>query len=169
MSYLKVPVLPPTSEYARIIVRFQQSPPVEVVKIAEALGVNVWELNDLPATVSGKIFKDPVNGGPSKFSIGVNARESFTRKRFTVAHEIAHFILHRNKITNELVDDTMYRSPIVSSEEEVQANKLAADILMPYHLIQALMGSGMTNVDALASAFQVSGTAMRVRLKIPVV
>lgn len=169
MSYLKVPVLPPTSEYAKIIVQYQQAPPVEVVRIAEALGLRVWEFSDLPPTVSGKIFKDAKNGGASGFSIGVNATESFTRKRFTVAHELAHFILHRNRITNELVDDTMYRSPLVSSAEEVEANKVAADILMPYHLIQRLMGAGMTNVDQLASAFQVSGTAMRVRLNIPVV
>lgn len=172
MAYLtinKAPILPPSSQYGRIIVEYQQAAPVEVVKIAEALGMRVWELQNLPATVSGKLFKDPINGGPSQYSIGVNAVESFTRKRFTVAHEIAHFILHRNRITTELVDDTMYRSSLVSSAEEVQANRLAADIIMPFQLIQKMMNAGMTDVDVLAAAFQVSGTAMRIRLGIPVV
>jgi len=154
--------------YAKIILNFQQAPPVDVVGLAEALGIRVWELSDLPATVSGKLFRDPVHGGSSQYSIGVNANEHFERKRFTVAHEIAHYILHRNKIQTELVDDTMYRSPLVTSAEEAQANKLAADILMPLQLIQKMIQNGVTDVDVLANLFQVSGTAMRIRLGVPV-
>lgn len=148
-----------------ILLRFQQNAPVNVIGFAAALGINVWELH-LPSNVSGKIWKDSQNGGTSGFSIGVNASESFVRKRFTVAHECAHFLLHRNRITNELVEDTMYRG--LGGREEAQANKLAADILMPYPLIQKLMASGITDVDELAKALQVSGPAMRIRIGIPV-
>src|SRR5205085_480224 len=104
--------------------------PVDVTAIASDLGIRVWEMRNLPENISGKIFRDRLNGGDSGFSIGVKASESFRRKRFTVAHEIAHYILHRDKIGDELADDAMYRSGL-STREEAQANQLAADILMP--------------------------------------
>jgi IrrE N-terminal-like domain len=157
---------PQTPQINEILKRFQAEAPVDVKGLAGALGVNVWELHSLPPSISGKIWKDERNGGSSGFSIGVNASEPFVRKRFTVAHEIAHFLLHRNLITNELLEDTMYRG--LGGREEAQANKLAADILMPYPLINRLMANGLTDVDALASLLQVSGIAMRIRLGIPV-
>jgi Zn-dependent peptidase ImmA (M78 family) len=125
-------------------------------------------MNSLPPNVSGKIFRDPLNGGPSGFSIGVNAKEHDLRKRFTIAHEIAHFLLHRAKLENgDLTDDTMYWSGL-STEEEAQANNLAAQILMPYELIQRLINSGVKDVESLAERFQVSKAAMTIRLGIPV-
>jgi Zn-dependent peptidase ImmA (M78 family) len=133
------------------------------VAIARDLGVNVWEMHNLAPGTAGKIFYDRLNGGPSGYSIGVNATESLQRKRFTVAHEIAHFILHRNRIGDELQDDAMYRSGL-STWEEVQANKLAADILMPVKLIRQLQARGCISVSTLASALDVSEAAMRVRL-----
>jgi Zn-dependent peptidase ImmA (M78 family) len=30
------------------------------------------------------------------------------RQRFTLAHEIAHYVLHRDLVENGIVDDTMY-------------------------------------------------------------
>lgn len=118
---------------------------------------------NLPENISGKIFKDALNGGRSGYSIGVNAAEGFRRKRFTVAHEIAHFILHRDLIGDELRDDAMYRSGL-STREEVQANQLAADILMPVSLIRKYQAKGMLDAKMLADCFKVSEPAMRVRL-----
>ncbi len=151
----------------QIIAKNQAKAPVNVVAVASDLGIKVWAMHSLPPTVSGKLFIDPLNGGWSGFSIGVNAEEPTLRKRFTVAHEIAHFILHRNKIENgEIVDDTLYRSGL-SSREETEANRLAADILMPYKLISALMHSGRRDPESLADALQVSLPAMKIRLGIP--
>jgi len=156
------PALPPML----VIRQFQQTAPVNVIGIANALGVNVWELRALPSNISGKIWRDNVHGGSSGFSIGVNASEAYVRKRFTVAHEIAHFILHRDRITDGLVEDTLYRG--LSGPEETAANKLAADILMPYSLVNSTIAKGITDVDDLARLFAVSSVAMRIRLGIPV-
>lgn len=147
----------------QIIQQHQKAAPVNVSAIARALGINVWEMHTLPTNVSGKIFLDKVNGGASGYSIGINASEGFRRKRFTVAHEIAHFILHRDKIGDALTDDAMYRSGL-STREEVQANNLAADIIMPIHLIRSLEKQGLVEVSQLAEALQVSDPAMLVRL-----
>jgi Zn-dependent peptidase ImmA (M78 family) len=147
----------------QIILRHQTTYPVNVTAIARELGVNVWEMNNLPPNISGKIFRDKLNGGSSGYSIGVNATEIYTRKRFTVAHEIAHFILHRDQIGDELLDDAMYRSGL-STREEIQANQLAADILMPVKLILQLQSMGFTESRDLAKFLKVSEPAMRVRL-----
>lgn len=136
--------------------------------LAKELGLNVWGTHSLPQTISGKIFRDPVNGGTSGFSIMVNSTERPVRQRFTTAHEIAHFLLHRHLLESKgsLVDDTMYRSGL-STAEEVAANKLAAHILMPFSLINSLVASGINDVESLADQLQVSRTAMKIRLGIP--
>lgn len=149
------------------LISFQASAPVNLHGIANHLGVAVWEFSDLPQDVSGKIFRDRVFGGQSGFSIGVNAREPYTRKRFTIAHELAHYILHRDAIGDGITDDPLYRSKL-NSREEVEANKLAAEILMPYHLIQQLQHRGIRTTEELARELEVSGVAMKIRLGIPV-
>lgn len=148
----------------QVIARHQLQAPVDVVAIAQDLGISVWRMNSLPENVSGKIFRDPLNGGESGFSIGVNSRDPFVRQRFTVAHEIGHFVLHRDRLERgDLVDDAMYRSGL-SSREETAANRLAADILMPFQLVRSLLSAGIRDPEALANKFQVSVAAIRIRL-----
>ena len=147
----------------QIIRRFQKDAPVDVRALAEELGVKVWESKVLPPGISGKLFKDLVNGGTEGFSIQVNATDAFVRKRFTVAHEIAHFILHREKIGPVIMDDVWYRSGL-STREEGEANRLAADILMPAHLIRRYAMLSQDDPKTLAERFQVSVAAMNIRL-----
>jgi hypothetical protein len=56
-------------EYARIIREHQKAAPVDVVALAKAMGVNVWQSTKLGPTISGKLFKDAKNGGSSGWSI----------------------------------------------------------------------------------------------------
>ncbi len=87
---------------------------------------------------------------------------------FTIAHEIAHYILHRELIGDGIVDDILYRSGL-SDHLEAQANRLAADLIMPWpslhKRIQEL--SDLKNeelYEQLAKDFEVSTTAMKIRL-----
>lgn len=149
---------------AGLIERFQGSAPVNVVGLAESLGLKVYESDSrLPTEASGMILKDLVNGGTEGYSIIVRASEPYVRKRFTLAHEIAHFILHRDKIGASLSDDRLYRSGL-TNREEIQANQLAADILMPWALIEKYRQRCIGSVALLASEFKVSEAAMRIRL-----
>ena len=50
-------------EENKIVERFQHSAPVDVTALAEALGITVWEDEELPANVLGKICQDD-NSGP---------------------------------------------------------------------------------------------------------
>jgi Zn-dependent peptidase ImmA (M78 family) len=70
-----------------------ESAPVEVEKIAKYLGVRVqYEPTD--DDLSGFLLRDLSR---NKAIIGVNDKHSETRKRFTVAHELGHFILHEHE------------------------------------------------------------------------
>jgi hypothetical protein len=152
-----------TAEILESLSEFQQSAPVNVVGIAETLGIAVWESPDMGGQASGRLFKDSENGGPSGFSIVVNTNDAYRRKRFTIAHEIAHFLLHRTEVSEELVDDTFYRSGL-SNQKEAEANRMAASILMPHSLIKQYKEQGITSVDDLADLFEVSKQAMSIRL-----
>jgi Zn-dependent peptidase ImmA (M78 family) len=151
--------------YGEIIKKFQKTAPVDVVGIAEAMGINVWE-DELPNGYSGKLFVDELNGGTSKFSIVVAKHESRARQRFTIAHEIAHFILHRDDLDGGILENALFRGGL-SNKKEVEANKLAADILMPLHLIKSLMAEGNVTVAALAEKLEVSESAVAIRLEVP--
>ena len=83
-----------------IIDRFQRSYPVDIYRMADALGIEVQE-RELPQSISGKIEDDYFDG----YVITVNSKHGGTRKRFTVAHEIAHYVLHRDLIGDGIVDD----------------------------------------------------------------
>lgn len=109
------------------------------------------------------IVRDPERGGASGFAIYVNAKHSEVRRRFTIAHEIAHFVLHRDLISDGITEDALYRSGL-SDAVEREANGLAAEILMPRHLVRSYVASGTRNAAELAEIFEVSQQAMEYRL-----
>jgi Predicted Zn peptidase len=148
----------------QVIDRHQFRWPVQVVPIAEDLGLRVYRRVDWPDNISGRIFRAESDvAGSSGYAIEVNANHHPNRRRFTIAHEIAHFILHPNLLGNELYDDGLYRSGL-SNRIEAQANKFAQRILMPDHLVQEALARFGNNPQHLANEFQVSESAMRIRL-----
>lgn len=153
-------------EQLNIIQRHQSAAPVQTVALADDLGLKVWHVPNWPDDLSGKIVKSAEQGGASGYAIYVNKSHHVNRRRFTTAHEIAHFILHRQFIGDGIVDDGLYRSRL-SNSMEVQANKMAADILMPRLLINQHMASGVNSVSELARIFQVSESAMSFRVGTP--
>jgi Zn-dependent peptidase ImmA (M78 family) len=143
----------------------QENAPVKLSVLAKALGVGL-KAATLPAGISGEIRPDPNN--PGNVVIRVNRHDSDKRQRFTVAHEIAHFLLHRDHIGNGIKDDVLYRSSL-SDRREAEANRLAADLLMPEHLIaEWLERARLLRVEDvvgyLAEQFEVSEASMRIRL-----
>lgn len=146
-----------------VIRKFTDNIPVDIYGLAEALGVTVIEA-DL-GTNSGEIFRDIRRGGFSGYSIRVNAADPRVRKRYTVGHELAHFLRHRDRVNNRLVDDRMYRSGL-GKTSEYEADALAADLLMPRRNIALLRAQGFNNAEQLAARFEVSVAAMRRRLGI---
>jgi Zn-dependent peptidase ImmA (M78 family) len=154
-----------TPQERDIIQAHQQVLPVDVTALAIALGLSVYDSYDLPLGISGRISRGDKSDSPSGYVIAVNAAEPYKRRRFTVAHECAHFLLHRDKIGDGLSDDAMYRSPNLTTQEEFQANNLAAELLMPRRLMNVAIARGFAGVHELADRFDVSEPAMKVRLR----
>ncbi len=94
-------------DYRERLPEFQESAPVSVMDICRDLGLRVYRVQHWPDHLSGMIRRDSARGGRSGFAIFVNADHPPVRQRFTVAHEVAHLVLHR-----ELIGDgiTMMRS-----------------------------------------------------------
>ena len=139
--------------------------PVPLNSIARQLGIPVF-LSSLNPKISGLI--EPCDEAPSGFRIRLNRHEPVERQRFTLAHEISHFLLHRSLIGSGVVDDTMYRSAL-SSRREVEANKLAAELAMPMSLVRRYERDfdGLEDTDkiaAMAKKFRVSKAAMKIRM-----
>jgi Zn-dependent peptidase ImmA (M78 family) len=141
----------------------QDAPPVRLPDLARALGV-VVKAATLSPGISGEIR--PVDG--QGYVIRVNRHDPPKRQRFTVAHELAHFLLHHDQIGSGIQDDVLYRSSL-SDRREQEANRLAADILMPENLLHEAMDAaeekGVGDVTLyLADLFGVSEAAMRIKV-----
>ena len=137
----------------------QQFAPVNLDAIAMDLAIPIRR-ERLPADVSGKITRD--RNALSGFFITINSTQHPKRQRFTLAHELAHYIMHRDLIEAGVVDDTMYRSGL-SNRYEVQANNRAAEIIMPTRLVRR-EAEKLGDLRSLAEMFDVSEEAMRIRL-----
>lgn len=145
--------------------------PVDVVGAANAIGVRVL-FDELPDGISGKIQRDE----RGKYYIVANRSEPEVRQRFTIAHELGHYIYHRSLIGDGIADSPAYRAPDETVYErtalerihETQANQFAANLLMPRKLIrQAEQGHPGATPQRLAQLFNVSEDAMRIRVGLP--
>ncbi len=142
--------------------RFLHEAPVDLLGMAAALGLSVNMAADLVPNISGRITL--ASQDPPAYRIEVNGAHSERRRRFTLAHEIAHYLLHRDMIGDGIQDDALYRSRL-SNEIEAEANRLAARILMPPELVQRIFRAGVKSLSGLCAAFEVSEEAMRIRLR----
>jgi IrrE N-terminal-like domain len=154
-----------SEQHKEIFDRYSNETPVRVAAMAHELGLEVFK-SPLKPNISGLI--EPSETAKSGFRIRINRHELAERQRFTLAHEIGHYVLHRDKIGGGIVDSVMYRSNL-SSRYEVEANKFAADLIMPMVRVKEKFDQlGRVPSDeaiaSLASHFRVSQAAMRIRL-----
>ena len=158
---------PSKEKCLEVIRRFHQpskAPPVDVIGIANAMGIAVFRANWNNRNISGQISFE---ADEKRYEIVTNAREAWTRRRFTIAHEIAHFVYHRHLIDPAgLQHDRLFRSNL-SGPIEWEANGAAADILMPRYLVNRAIVGGCNSVTELAGLFNVSVSAMSIRLGVP--
>jgi Zn-dependent peptidase ImmA (M78 family) len=108
--------------------------------------------------------------------IAVNRSQHTRRRRFTIAHEIGHFMLHKGVYIDKdtRINQRRSRSSSGLDIDEVQANAFAAELLMPAELLvrefnrRVRIGSRseLAIVNSLADYFEVSAKAMEIRLKV---
>lgn len=143
-----------------IIARYVGRAPVDVEAMADALGLNV-SYQPLADNISGKIEHDLWD---DEFKITVNSKHHPRRRRFTIAHEIGHYVLHADMIGDGIIDDALYRSHH-SDKVERQANVYAASLLMPAPLVRSKFSAGVDTAAEMARLFEVSESMARIRLE----
>lgn len=129
---------------------------VELEKVAEDRGIEI-KYEDLPSNESGYLVC--FNG---RFVIGVNRKHNKKRQRFTIAHELGHYFLHKDS-NLEFRDQVFYRIENTSSIEYA-ANEFASRLLIPSDRLATKIQEGMVDIKKLADFFAVSQDAMKYRI-----
>jgi len=142
-----------------VVLQHLTSAPVNLHAICDGLKVPVYY--EPMTNIAGKLERD--DSKPRGFRIVVNSLDHPNRQRFTLAHEIAHFVLHRDLVPNGLTDNAMYRSNL-SDQYERQADRYAASVLLPADLVRKEFRA-KPSLAHLSKLFQVSDAALRIRLK----
>lgn len=144
-------------DYARSLFHLLDitSTPVDLEPICKYFNIAVKRV-DL-ALVLGVLIKDRIMP-----VIAVNKNMTLPRQRFTLAHELGHFIMPHN-------------SPIFACRDaqvnrwEREANRFAGELLMPQPLVERLWRKYEDNpehrMDILAARLSVSGQALAIRLR----
>lgn len=154
--------------------------PVNIEEIINFLSIEIKNKPDFrKIKVTGNITVK--NGIPS---IWINPMQNkmVERKRFTLAHELGHYILHiapTNKLNDEIDDEKIvYNRDDNWDKIEMQANNFSAQLLMPSNLVseeaeKIIIEYKKTNneripkdiiIEKLAKKFEVSLSAMEFRL-----
>lgn len=143
--------------------------PIKIEEIAKSQGLKVLPY-PLGEDVSGLLSIEDGKG-----TIGYNQSEPKVRRRFTIAHELGHYILHKDKSHLFVDKQFIYRSQnsnstAVNQVMEQEANFFASAILMPTeqlrgHIEKTRIDLGSEDsIKELAKIFEVSTTAMSVRI-----
>ena len=148
---------------------FIETAPVNIEAMIRSFGIELDKEGELDPEIAGQI--EPIGGG--KYKITTNATDHYYRRRFTMAHELAHWILHRDLIGSGVDDTPAFRStaagkffnPNVRPMHETEANQMAAYLLMPSDLVRSEFAAAGGDVEALSKKFQVSKRSMEIRLR----
>jgi len=134
-------------------------------KFAEEFFGAVVRFDHFAGDMAGVLIREP--GCPP--IIGVEKSATPGRKRFTLAHELGHLILHNEAyhvdtkffLRNEL-------STRAESAMEIEANQFASNLLMPSWMLKVSVERQPFDVEesaeALAKEYHVSVQAMALRL-----
>lgn len=146
-------------EVSRLLSEFDvQEPPVDPVRIAREMGVNVYfvEFDAEHKNISG--FYDCEEN-----AIFVNREEFPLRQTFTVAHELGHKVLHEDWAKSAdyrvlLRDQSLQEK----DSREQEANSFAANLLAPRFLMDRYWRK--LSIEQLSQLFAVSVPVVKNRL-----
>lgn len=153
-----------------------QTPPVPVEAIAKTLGAEVrYQPGD--DDLSGFLLRDHKQ---QRAVIGVNSAHHENRQKFTIAHEIGHFLLHEWEGVHVDGSDRGFqvkhrdeKSSAGTDIEEQEANFFAAALLMPAKFLKHdlskikkldLLDDNNLALTELAKRYEVSIQALTFRL-----
>lgn len=145
-------------------------PPIPIEKLATIAKASI-RLEPFAGQMSGMVHRRKDGSAV----IGVNSLHPKARRRFTIAHELGHLLLHKNDDIH--IDERFpigFRSPVSGKAvdiKEIEANQFAAECLMPTHLLvrdlskMELDLGDSEDIEKLAVRYQVSRQAMALRVE----
>lgn len=129
--------------------------PLDVERLALALGIRVI-YEPMDGELSGKLVRKDLT-----YLMTINSLHHPNRQRFTIAHELGHYCLHRS-MGDEFIDKIFFRGG-ESSRTEAEANRFAAAILMPEDEFTRFVKSTSQKIEDIADNFLVSPMAVKFR------
>lgn len=142
--------------------------PVNIEGIIRLHGIDLDKNADLVAEISGEIRKMD----EEKYKISIQKNDHYYRKRFTMAHELGHFLLHKDKIGDGVNDSAAYRTvdkddlynEKITEEQETEANRFAENLLMPKEALEYYLKEEEKSFEEMSIIFQVSQKALKIRV-----
>lgn len=136
-------------------------PPISPREIAEAYGLRINDVrfDSSHAQVAGFIDF-------TERAIYVNADDPYNRKTFTIAHELGHYVLHREHFREHPDQyNVLLRRPMstANSALEKEANIFAGHLLVPRKFLDKYYQ--LASTSELASLFAVSADVVRIRIQ----
>lgn len=147
--------------------------PVPIIDIAKEIGFKIFEMTPEERDLSGLVgisLEYEEDFGTDKI-IAVNSDDNYGHKRFTIAHEIAHYIFDFDEKNEISYYNTYYTNEHSETPEERRANYFAACLLMPEKQFRNKYkeffdkNSLLETTKKLADTFKVSPEAVRRRLE----
>lgn len=131
-------------------------------------GIEVENAADPADRLDGFLF---VRGAAAWAYVSADANNPLARRRFTAAHELGHAVLHRDQLV--WADKSVLEAAEADDPKEREANRFAAELLMPEDVIRARAAELTQEYGAcprgvfeyrLAAELLVSREAVRYRL-----
>ncbi|SDY14252.1 ImmA/IrrE family metallo-endopeptidase [Eubacterium barkeri] len=134
----------------KIVAKYKTRDPFE---IADAMGV-VTITEDLSGSTNGFYFYHNRSG-----VICIDSKLSEEKSRVVCAHELGHYVLHREDNSVFLKGFTYY----TTNKLEIQANRFAAHLLIPDEVLLDYRDSGFC-VSQIAAGLEVPKSILELKL-----
>lgn len=138
------------------------TPPIQIEEIIESYGLKL-ERVDANENFDGELI-------PDKRLIRINRLNPKNRQRFTMAHELGHWVLYHQSRLFEVDEEPALESysgfsPSLESrfsdqQREVEANYFASELLMPLAWVEVDWKKHKQDIKKLCDIYQVSEHAM---------
>jgi Zn-dependent peptidase ImmA (M78 family) len=146
-----------------ISLNYLQQPPIDIYSLAKNYGLHIFKEAFPSAYLNVSGFITITNGVPQLF---VNSNDSVKRRNFTVAHELGHWLLHKDKIIEDPNLAILFRIPLGTLNTdplEKEANAFAAELLVPKSMLDSFRNNKTPR--QLSELFNVSEEVIGYRLE----
>ena len=150
----------PAADLANYVAqKFIKTAPPDLTALCRDLGLRIREV---PANgFDGALVRSKA-GQKGIVAVKASIREK-SRKRFTIAHEIGHFVIPHHRNLGNICEDRKIESfDRHLNQPEIEANEFAAELLLPSALLRRrfnLAEFSLAQISAVAADFETSLTA----------